>query len=78
MQESLTKEINRSLSTLSATESDIIEYFFGLNGKTKMSLEEIAEQFGLTETNVSTSKEKALRRLKQTFRNKLLQGYLGE
>lgn len=75
---SLTIEIERSLSTLSEREADVIKCFFGLNGKYPMTLEEIGTTFGLTRERVRQIKEKAIRRLKHQSRNKILKSYLGQ
>lgn len=74
--ESLTKEIERALATLTERESDIIKLFFGI-GCQEMTLEEIGERFGLTRERVRQIKEKAIRRLRHTSRSKLLKSYLG-
>ena len=74
--ESLSREIDRALSTLTERESDIIKMFFGL-GCQEMTLEEIGDKFGLTRERVRQIKEKAIRRLRQNSRSKLLKSYLG-
>jgi RNA polymerase primary sigma factor len=74
--ESLSKEINRALSTLSDRERDIIKMFFGI-GSHEMTLEEIGDKFGLTRERVRQIKEKAIRRLKTSNKNELLKSYLG-
>jgi RNA polymerase primary sigma factor len=74
--ESLIKEIERSLSTLTDRERDIVRSFFGI-GCQEMTLEEIGERFGLTRERVRQIKEKAIRRLRHTSRSKLLKTYLG-
>ena len=74
--ESLSKEIDRALSTLTERERDIIKLFFGI-GCQEMTLEEIGEKFGLTRERVRQIKEKAIRRLRHTSRSKLLKTYLG-
>jgi len=71
--ESLAKEIDRALTTLTERERDIIRYFFGI-GCQEMTLEEIGEKFGLTRERVRQIKEKAIRRLRHTSRSKLLKG----
>lgn len=76
MNESLAKEIDRALCTLSERESDIVKKFFGL-GMVEMTLEEIGDEFGLTRERVRQIKEKAIRRLRNNSRSKLLKGYLG-
>ena len=69
--ESLKKEIDRAISTLTPREAD------GLNGSHPMTLEEIGEKFDLTRERVRQIKEKAIRRLKNTSRSKILKSYLG-
>jgi len=74
--ESLSREIDRALATLTERERDIIKLFFGI-GCQEMTLEEIGEKFGLTRERVRQIKEKAIRRLRHTSRSKLLKTYLG-
>ena len=74
--ESLSREIERSLATLTEREADIIRMFFAI-ASTEMTLEEIGEHFGLTRERVRQIKEKAIRRLRHTSRSKLLKTYLG-
>jgi len=75
--DSLRKEIDRAISTLTPRESDILCYYFGLNGEHAHTLEEIGEKFDLTRERVRQIKEKAIRRLKHTSRSKILKTYLG-
>ena len=75
--DSLRKEIERAISTLTQREADVIRLYFGLNGKHPMTLEEIGEKFELTRERVRQIKEKAIRRLKHTSRSKMLKTYLG-
>ncbi|MCF6171023.1 MAG: sigma-70 family RNA polymerase sigma factor [Bacteroidales bacterium] len=75
--ESLRKEINRAVSTLTERESDVVQLYFGLNVEHPMTLEEIGEKFDLTRERVRQIKEKAIRRLKHTSRSKILKSYLG-
>src|ERR1051325_8276883 len=75
--ESLRREIERALCTLTAREADVLRLYFGLNGEHAMTLEEIGEKFDLTRERVRQIKEKAIRRLKHTSRSKLLKMYLG-
>ena len=75
--ESLRSDIRRSLTTLTPRESEVISMFFGLEGKAPLSLEEIGDRFELTRERVRQIKEKAIRRLKHTSKNKMLQEYLG-
>ncbi|MFA5541521.1 MAG: sigma-70 family RNA polymerase sigma factor, partial [Bacteroidales bacterium] len=77
MYESLQKEINRAISTLTQKEGDILKMFFGLDGYPPMTLDEIGLEFDLTRERVRQIKEKAIRRLKHTSRSHILQSYLG-
>ncbi|MCD4723458.1 MAG: RNA polymerase sigma factor RpoD/SigA [Bacteroidales bacterium] len=78
MRESLNKEIQRSLATLTDKERDVINLYYGLGMAHGMTLEEIGAKFDLTRERVRQIKEKAIRRLKHTSRSKLLKAYLGE
>ncbi len=78
MNESLAKEIERSLSTLSEREKEVVKLFFGLGMPHGLTLDEIGEKFGLTRERVRQIKEKALKRLKHKSRSKLLKSYLGD
>ena len=75
--DSLRREVQRALSTLTRREADVVTLHFGLNGQAARTLEEIGEQFGLTRERVRQIKEKALRRLQHTTRSKALKPYLG-
>jgi RNA polymerase primary sigma factor len=77
MVDSLRTEIERSLSTLTPREGDVIRLYFGLNGQHPLTLEEIGEKFDLTRERVRQIKEKAIRRLKHATRSKILKTYLG-
>ena len=74
--ESLAKEIDRALDTLSLREKEIIKMFFGI-GDSEKTLEEIGDRFNLTRERVRQIKEKAIRRLRASSRSKLLKSYLG-
>ena len=76
MEESLRREIDRALATLSERERDIVRLFFGLGCQEK-TLEEISEEFKLTRERVRQIKEKAIRRLRHSSRSKNLKAYLG-
>ena len=74
--ESLSREIDRALDTLTEREKAIIQMFFGI-GRQEMTLEEIGDEFNLTRERVRQIKEKAIRRLRSNSKNKLLKSYLG-
>lgn len=75
--ESLRKEIDRAVQTLTQREADVVKLYFGLGAGHPMTLEEIGEKFDLTRERVRQIKEKAIRRLKHTSRSKILKSYLG-
>jgi RNA polymerase primary sigma factor len=77
LMDSLRKEIDRALKTLTQREADIIRLFFGVNGKHEHTLGEIGEEFNLTRERIRQIKEKAIRRLKHTTRCRILKTYLG-
>ena len=75
--ESLSKEVERALSTLTQREAEVIRLYFGIGVEHSLTLEEIGEQFDLTRERVRQIKEKAIRRLRHTSRSKGLKAYLG-
>ncbi len=75
--QSLRNEIERSLSTLTDRQCDVIKYYFGIGIEHPMSLEDIGEKFGLTRERVRQIKDKAINKLRSTSRSKLLKNYLG-
>lgn len=77
MNESLQREIERSLSTLTERERDVVRLFFGIGINYGLTLEEIGAKFDLTRERVRQIKEKAIRRLRHNSRSKLLKTYLG-
>lgn len=75
--ESLSKEVERALSTLTQREAEVIRLYFGIGVEHSLTLEEIGEKFDLTRERVRQIKEKAIRRLRHTSRSKGLKTYLG-
>ncbi|MFD2890242.1 MULTISPECIES: sigma-70 family RNA polymerase sigma factor [Chitinophaga] len=75
--DSLRREIERSLSTLTDRQKDVIMLYFGIAVEHPMSLEDIGEKFGLTRERVRQIKDKAITKLRTTSRSKLLRNYLG-
>ncbi|WP_010422254.1 sigma-70 family RNA polymerase sigma factor [Anaerophaga thermohalophila] len=78
LDDSLRKEIERSLSTLSPREADIIRLYYGLGGEPPYSLEEIGKLFNLTRERVRQIKEKAIKRLKHTYRSRILRNFIND
>jgi len=77
MDDSLQKDIKRSLSKLSDKEADIIARYFGLNGEHPMTLDEIGEMLEITRERVRQIKEKGIQRLRKSNKSKALRSYLG-
>jgi len=73
MDESLSKEIDRALSTLGNRESYIVRMYFGI-GVPEKTLDEIADSCELTRERVRQLKDKAIRKLSK---NAILKSYLG-
>ncbi len=75
--DSLRREIERSLGTLTERQADVIKLYFGIGVEHPMSLEDIGDKFGLTRERVRQIKDKAINKLRATSRSKLLKTYLG-
>lgn len=78
MNESLQKEIARSLNTLTERERDVVRSFYGIGMVHGLTMDEIALKFDLTRERVRQIKEKAIRRLRKDSRCRLLKSYLGQ
>ena len=68
--QSLRSEIERSLSTLTDRQCEVIKFYFGIGIEHPMSLEDIGERFGLTRERVRQIKDKAINKLRSTSRSK--------
>lgn len=75
--QSLKTEIERSLVTLTERQRDVLKMFFGIGIEQPASLEDIAMKFSLTRERVRQIKDKAINKLRNTSRSKLLKTYLG-
>ncbi|MCS7211374.1 MAG: sigma-70 family RNA polymerase sigma factor, partial [Chloroherpetonaceae bacterium] len=78
IRESLSIEVERSLSALSPREADVIRSYFGIGMENPLTLEEIGEKFKLTRERVRQIKEKAIRRLRHSPYANVLKEYIGE
>ena len=78
MVDSLRTEIERSLSTLTPREGDVIRLYFGLNGQHPLTLEEIGEKFDLTRERVRQIEAQALSRLRLPAHARRLRDILKE
>ncbi len=76
MDDSLRREIEKALATLTPREAEVISLYFGISREQPLTLEEIGDRFGLTRERVRQIKEKAIRRLRHTSRSRPLKSYL--
>ena len=74
---SLSTEIDRSLSTLTERQKEVIRFFFGIGVDHALSLEDIGERYNLTRERVRQIKDKAITKLRSASRCNLLRTYLG-
>ncbi|MEP6926617.1 MAG: RNA polymerase sigma factor RpoD/SigA [Ginsengibacter sp.] len=75
--DSLKKEIARSLSILTERQKEVICYFYGIGVDQPLSLEDIGNRFSLTRERVRQIKDKALTKLRTASRCSLLKEYMG-
>lgn len=75
MDNSLKEDINKVLNTLSEKEADIIQYRYGLNGKTPLSLKDIGDKYNLTKERIRQIEKKAIKRLQHPSRSAHLEAY---
>jgi RNA polymerase primary sigma factor len=76
LDDSLHREIEKALASLTPREAEVITLYFGIGREQPLTLEEIGERFGLTRERVRQIKEKALRRLRHASRSRPLKSYL--
>ena len=74
--ESLSKDLEAALSTLSEREQQVLKMLFGI-GCNEMTAEEVANSLSLTRERVRQIKERALRRLRDEANQTILTKYLG-
>ena len=75
MENALRDDINTILRTLSDKEAEIIEFRYGLNGKSSMSLKEIGDMYNLTKERIRQIEKKAIERLRHPSRSRYLEAY---
>ena len=76
LMESLREESAAALNVLNERERNVVEAFYGIN-QPECTMEEIGKKYGLTRERVRQIREKAIRKLKQNTKNKMLKTYLG-
>jgi len=75
IEKSLKEDINSVLKTLTEKESEIIQFRFGLNGRSPLSLKEIGDRYHLTKERIRQIEKKALKRLQHPSRMQVLSSY---
>jgi len=76
IERALKEDINQVLTTLTDKEAEIIQFRFGLNGRSPLSLKEIGDRYGLTKERIRQIEKKALRRLQHPKRAQYLESYV--
>ncbi|MFW5800990.1 MAG: sigma-70 family RNA polymerase sigma factor [Spirochaeta sp.] len=72
----LRDDINQVLGMLTEKEAEIIQYRFGLNGRSPLSLKEIGDRYNLTKERIRQIEKKAVKRLQHPSRAELLESYV--
>jgi RNA polymerase primary sigma factor len=73
--EAMKRDVNSLLATLSRKESEILQYRFGLNGKSPLSLKEIGDRYNLTKERIRQIEKKAVKRLQHPSRRRMVEAY---
>lgn len=76
MVDSLRSDIERVLVHLKEREAEVLRLTYGLSGLPPMTLEEIANNLGLTRERIRQIREKGLRNLRKKANSQLLKNYL--
>lgn len=76
LDQSLKDDVRTLLSSLTDKEREILELRFGLDGKNPMSLKEIGELYNLTKERIRQIEKKALERLRNPAKSKLVESYI--
>lgn len=77
MNESLKDEITIALGVLTSRESEVLTLYYGLDGNTALTLDEIAMRFNVTKERIRQLRERATGQLKRSVTSKRLMSYLG-
>lgn len=76
--ESLQKELEGCLQSLTDRQKTVLCYFFGIGVDHALSLEDIGARFNLTRERVRQIKDKAITKLRSAKRSNYLRVYLGQ
>lgn len=75
--DSLSYEVERSLSILNPRERDVICHLYGIGGVHVMGLEDLGDMYGLTRERVRQIKDKALSKLRNLSLSDTLREFMG-
>lgn len=75
--ESLKSEIKQTLCVLTEKEKAVLCFYYGINGKMELSLDEIGQKLGLTRERVRQIREKAIKKLRGNKKTDRLKAFLG-
>jgi RNA polymerase primary sigma factor len=75
IQGNLGEQTRKVLATLTPREEQILRMRFGIGQKTDYTLEEVGKQFAVTRERIRQIEAKALRKLRQTGRSRVLEGF---
>lgn len=76
LDKSLKDEINGILETLTEKESEIVQFRFGLNGRSPLSLKDIGDRYNLTKERIRQIEKKAIKRMQHPSRSQYLEAYI--
>jgi RNA polymerase primary sigma factor len=74
--EAMKTDVRDLLATLSRKEAEILQYRFGLNGKSPLSLKEIGDRYNLTKERIRQIEKKAVKRLQHPSRRRMVEAYV--
>ena len=77
MNQSLIVEVQEGLQVLSPREIEVLNAYYGLNGRAPLTLEEIGQMYDITRERVRQIKERAIRRLRKSHNKNSLKSFLG-
>ena len=72
IKESLIQDMDLKLNILSPREKEILKAFYGLNGEEELNLDEIGQMFDLSSERVRQIKERAILKLRKSYKRKTL------
>ena len=78
MEQAMADEVRAALDTLTPREAEVLRFYFGIEGRESMTLEQIGNRLSLTKERVRQIRDKALAALKHPSRIRKIRAYLTE